>query len=776
MIPTLSRFIRRFGIRQAFILLSVFCCLLLFGIKIYGAFEYRGRTILIEMRTSVPGIGQIFFDSGKGYNEKESHSYRILTGSAFIQYVIPIPETRIRAIRFDPINAEGSFEIRKITISTHNGEWSVAAEELAKRIIPSHQIKILGTTPLFSGYATGQDPILYVDGLSCPGNQRWGVITGLISCFVLMLLLSLKVYHAEVRQKDLTGPADGVSRNRLVHLALFFFLSLLVMLVVHRGAWVDELRYSPVADGNISRAVHMILSSGSKGLRELTIGDARDAGRIRPAHWINYIPPYLLTMIRNGDLFHSDPKIPWFNRINGDLQTHGIYLLSLLVLAIAFGMSWIRDVTGSWFAALLLPFFISSSPSVWENLLMNYADSQEIPQLFWMMLYIFMLKGLLEGKQGWIAEMISYLALIFAYFTKETSVVLGPVIGLWMGVRLRNDDPSRRPFLFRQLTAHALLFGILLVLVLLFRSGGYVSENLAADPQGLYGRLRFAWFTLTQGLFSPLLFCAGAGMLLLYVLWCYWKRPGRPHGLPLFEVGLPILLCSGLLLVILQWKLLLLKYYLGILFFGSIGTCMLLGMAIHYANRSRRRWILWIVIIGSMFILLEPAGKAYNNIRSLYLDSYGYRKSVPLVAADIARLVEQQQAPVISVHLVLNKLFQEGELPFSRHLNKIEQLNIVRRGRIIQEMHTMERNYFRILPGRRAAEISATDQVTSPLNAQYVYVINRGTSSSDGEGLKRGGFIVEKFWDMGSGCGEIYRYRSVAKKESRGIMQRKGGF
>lgn len=165
-----------------------------------------------------------------------------------------------------------------------------------------------------------------------------------------------------------------------------------------------------------------------------------------------------------------------------------------------------------------------------------------------------------------------------------------------------------------------------------------------------------------------------------------------------------------------------------------------------------------------MIIFFEPAGKAYNSIQSLYLDSYGYRKSVPLVAADIVRLVEEQQAPVISVHLVLNRLFQEGELPFSRHLNKIEQLNIVKRGKIIQEMRTMERNYFRILPGRRAAETSATDQVTSPLNAQYVYVINRGTSSSHREGLKRGGFIVEKIWDMGSGCGEIYRYRSVAKE------------
>jgi len=714
------------------------------------------------MRTSVQGIGQIFFDSGDGYNERESHSYRILNGPAFIQYVIPIPETRIRAIRFDPINAEGLFEIRKITISTHNREWSVAAEELARRIIPSHQIKIVGTNPHFSGFATGQDPILHVDGLSCPGNQRWGMITGLILCFVLMLLLFLKVYLAEVRQKDLTVPADGVRRNRWVHLTLFFFLSLLVILVVHRGAWMDELRYSPVADGNISRAVNMILSSGSKGLRELTVGDARDAGRIRPAHWINYIPPYLVTMIRNGDLFHSDPIVPWFNRINGDLQTHGLYLLSLLVLAITFGMFWIRDVTGSWCAALLLPFFISSSPSVWENLLMNYADSQEIPQLFWMMLYIFMLKGLLEGKQGWITEMVSYFALIFAYFTKETSVVVGPVIGLWMYVRLRTD-PSRRPVLFRQLTAHALLFGILVVLVFLFRSGGYVSENLAADPQGLYGRLRFAWFTLTQGLFSPLLFCAGAGMLLVYALWCYWKRPGRLHGLPLVEVGLPILLCVGLLLIILQWKVLLFKYYLGVLFFGSLGTCMLFGMAFHYANLSRRRWVLWIAMIGSLVFVFGPAEKAYKHIHSLYLDFYGYRKNVSLVATDIARLAEEQETPLISAYLVLNNQFQVGELPFIRYVNRVERLNICRKGEIIHRMDAMEMNYFRIHSGRRAAEISVADQGISPLNAQYVYVINRGTLQ-DVEQRSREGYIPEKFWGLGRENWEICRYRLISHR------------
>jgi hypothetical protein len=93
MIPTLSRFIRRFDIRQLVIIFGAFCCFLLLGMSIYRAFEYSGRTVLLEMRTSVPGIGQIFFDSGKGYNERESHSYRILTGSTFIQYVIPIPET-----------------------------------------------------------------------------------------------------------------------------------------------------------------------------------------------------------------------------------------------------------------------------------------------------------------------------------------------------------------------------------------------------------------------------------------------------------------------------------------------------------------------------------------------------------------------------------------------------------------------------------------------------------------------------------------------------------
>jgi hypothetical protein len=104
-------------------------------------------------------------------------------------------------------------------------------------------------------------------------------------------------------------------------------------------------------------------------------------------------------------------------------------------------------------------------------------------------------------------------------------------------------------------------------------------------------------------------------------------------------------------------------------------------------------------MIGSLGFFFGPAEKAYKHIQSLYLDFYGYRKNVSLVATDIAKLAEEQEAPLISAYLVLNDQFQVGELPFIRYINRVEKLNICRKGEIIQKMDAMEMNYFRIHPG-----------------------------------------------------------------------------
>jgi hypothetical protein len=714
------------------------------------------------MKTSVPAIGKVYFDSGKGYNEGETRSFLIKPTTEFMEHVVSVPQINILDVRFDPIDSKGSIAIRKIVVKTPDNRTSVEGEALAHRIIPLNQMIVSATSPYLLGDATGQDPYFSVEGLSCPTN-RYAIALTILACSALtlaiVLVICLAVFLPGCLCRIRPEFDDGVNnRRRLTLLIAACLISLSLMLIVHRGAWMDYLRYSRVAEGNLSHVVQSILKGGGSALWIVVKNEAREHGRIIPAHWLNYIPPYLTTMIRNGDLFLSDPENPWFNRINGDLQTHTIYLLVLLSLATAIGMVWIRDTTGSIFAALLLPILFANSLTVSENLLVNYTDSQDIPQLFWIMLYIFLLRESLGNRGGHGLEIFSYIALLFAYFTKETSIVLGPAIGFYLIMQLRATDPSRRQFITRQIIAHGLLVVVLVSLVLTFISNGnYVGSNLAINLKGLDARLSCAWSSLNQGLFSPVLLCIGICIYSLYVVRCYLRKKAIRSGeISWLEIVLPLLICAGLLILALQWNVNMIKYYMVVMFFGSRATCMLLGVVIHRLGLPGRQWFSWIIIIGSIIILIRPAGEVNGKLQSFYVEEYGYRKSIPLIAEDIAGIVKDRQLSVISVHLIMNSLFQENELAFLRHINKVEQLNLIKQGQPIQNVRAIERNYFRIYPGHRAVEISASNQVPLPLKTQFVYVISRGTSPD--EELKKRGYQLEKYWNLGTGYGEVYRF------------------
>lgn len=755
-------------IQYCLLFLTLAVCIVLFGVKIYPLFKYCGRTIIIEMKTSVSATGKVYFDSGKGFNEGETGSFFIRPTTEFIEHIIPVPEKATLAIRFDPIDTIGSFAIRKIVVKTRDDSISVEKEALAHHIIPLNQIKVSGKSPFFTGDATGQDPYFTVEGLFGPTNRHVLVRT-IGACAILTIAIVLVIYLITILPRCLPRPRlindDVVGGKRLILLFSAFLFCLAVMLLIHRGAWMDYLRYSRVAEGYTSQAVQSILKGGGKALWVVARGEAKEWGRIIPAFYINYIPPYIATMARNGDLFHHDTSYPWPNRMNDDLQTHTLYLLVLLSLAGLFGMVWIYDVTGSLFAMLLLPVLVSGSLVVCENLLVNYADSQDIPQLFWVMLYIFILREMFRNNHKWLLEILSYLAMIFAYFSKETSIVLGPAIACYLAMRFRIDDPARRWLIVRQLVVHGILVIVLTSLILMFISGQYVAENLVLSHQGLRARLLFAWSSLNQGLFSPVLLCAGIGALVLYYWFLYVRKKNVTSNIASWlDILLIILLFAGFLILSLQWNVFLIKYYMVVNFFGSLGTCMLLGWACCQFRSAGKQWFSWILIVMSLFAISRTTGDVYRGIQSFYLDAYGYRKTVPLIAADIAKFVREKQSLVTPVNIVLNGLFQEGELTLLRYVNKVEHLNLIRQGAHVQNVRAIERNYFRIFPGHPSVQISATNNVYSPLNAGLVYVISR-VRPFDEKDLTWQGYALEKYWDLGVGYGEVFRFKmnSMAK-------------
>ena len=121
-----------------------------------------------------------------------------------------------------------------------------------------------------------------------------------------------------------------------------------VTAVFHHRAFAPELRYTRVAEGNISHTVSAFWTEGAPAYVSLIHDEARGSGRIRPLHCLYHSVPFFLTMVRNGDLFHTDAEIPVSRRINGDLQTHAFYLFGTLVIAITALARLVWRLTDVW--------------------------------------------------------------------------------------------------------------------------------------------------------------------------------------------------------------------------------------------------------------------------------------------------------------------------------------------------------------------------------------------------------------------------------------------
>lgn len=178
----------------------------------------------------------------------------------------------------------------------------------------------------------------------------------------------------------------------------FIIWSFAVILFFHHKACAPELRYTIVAEGNISHVVHEMWVNGFSAYFNTLKDDAKVWGRLRPMHWIYYNIPFFLTLVRNGDFFRYDPNVYIANRINGDLQTHVLFLITTLAIASGIFCLLIWRFSRVWWITFLFPIVMFSSYIINENLIVYHCDSGEIGQLLFITFYLLGISASFEGQ------------------------------------------------------------------------------------------------------------------------------------------------------------------------------------------------------------------------------------------------------------------------------------------------------------------------------------------------------------------------------------------
>jgi len=473
--------------------------------------------------------------------------------------------------------------------------------------------------------------------------------------------------------------------KRKIWVSIFLFIwSFAILAFFHKRSFSSSLRYTRIAEGNISQAVHALFERGFAAYKVILKGDAEEWGRVRPVHWLYYSVPFFVSMARNGDLFWHDNKVPIRERFNGDLQTHVLFLI--VSLAIASGcMIWLSYRIGCplWIA-ILFPLYLALSESLSENLLVFYSDSQEIPQLLFLSLYFIGIRQIFSGRvPNRKQELFATVSLLLAYGTKETTLVVFPIISIFLLIKVFMKNTRQKAFIYfsaRHIGIHLLFSSLLVIAIITYRSGAYVSQNYLLNLD-FHKQIIFAFNALSKG--APVLRLLIVGTIMAVALFIFERimslqaKSNDKSGKNLAWIYiLSIALFIAFVLIYLPWRVRMVKYYLPALFFGAWSATLVQGLVFQkLANRKLYVGaILWVV--GTSLFMLKDIDTHRNKLNYIYRYLYDDRKSVPFISRDIAESINDASQPY-HFHIIAGQSFQEGVLPFVRYLNHVYDINIL---------------------------------------------------------------------------------------------------
>jgi len=539
---------------------------------------------------------------------------------------------------------------------------------------------------------------------------------------------------------------------------------------MQRGSYASYLRYTRVAEGNISHYVAGFWTSGWSAYRENIADDALKSGRIRPGHFLFHQIPFLVTLLRNGDYWGCRSGAELADRINGDLQTHALVLLVTLSLAVAAAAYVLLTVSGSWWATLLFVAGFAGSLTISENLLVNYCDSGEIAQLFWIGTYGVTLTVAWKsaGRRRVFAETLAVICLGLTYIAKETSVVLMPVavvLAFWLLWCRSNLDGMQRRFIIRQLVWHIVLALTVLILVYKMKSGSYVSTNFHPAKVSYSVQIQFALTALGWGIDMIRMVVISLMVLGAMILIQPRRLSLADCRIGSCELFALIALGAGLAFVLinLPWQAILAKYFIVASFFLAVSFATLQVLIARGLSFHGMRWAgcIWALAI-SLFLVREVIA-ARAQARSYYREQYGYRAAVPVVAHDLAEEASASIPKPVRGMIIAGSLYQEGVLPFLRHINLLQGVNICDANEIVSRISACERNYFHIWPNARAVQLTMSDSVPDAIaiDVSVIYIYKQCLSEAVEKQLHEAGFcpteIVPSLCRVG-----IFKYQHVS--------------
>lgn len=228
----------------------VFCVGAIIGIM---GIQFVPIQLDVQMRTKEQGYLQYFVDTGAGFNEMQSKRIRLSESADFLDYRASIRANGLRAIRIDPLEAQGQFELLGLQIEYlfWHRQWYGKGE--LNHLVLTHEIDIKSTGgAAFFGQAMGNDPGLVITDVAYFSHvQRAATMFCALFGGAAALLLLVVIHRF--------GGLKTVLAYRHTSLAIIVIAAILLRIIYWEQSgfpsepsqlfdfWVDEGTYFSVA-------------------------------------------------------------------------------------------------------------------------------------------------------------------------------------------------------------------------------------------------------------------------------------------------------------------------------------------------------------------------------------------------------------------------------------------------------------------------------------------------------------------------------------------------
>ena len=197
----------------------------------------------IEAKSSVPSIAQVFYDTGRGFNEKDSQAIHVAAAGVYQFLEFPLPHKPIRQLRFDPLTGPGTMVVHRISV--FDGAHRQIAAFRPDALQPANETRVVPVLQgaLIETVANARDPITIiplVQPLASPVDVvsdaiERGLVWLLAGILAALVLTAPAVHrHWAPRLHDLirvlsSDPSEGNSlarRDRIVLVAALNVITL----------------------------------------------------------------------------------------------------------------------------------------------------------------------------------------------------------------------------------------------------------------------------------------------------------------------------------------------------------------------------------------------------------------------------------------------------------------------------------------------------------------------------------------------------------------------